>query len=106
VSGFADDGWSLLSSEGSEDITISVKSSPNKLDGFHVITSPLFSAIGGGIMCAKASMLIQVGAYPQSSSFSVIYEPLTLLYCTSLHTVECAACSTCAIFEGASFSMG
>ncbi|GJM95154.1 hypothetical protein PR202_ga11862 [Eleusine coracana subsp. coracana] len=59
VSGFPDDGWSLLSSEGSEDITISVKSSPNKLDAFHVGTSPFFSAFGGGIMCAKASMLIE-----------------------------------------------
>ncbi|KAG8049249.1 hypothetical protein GUJ93_ZPchr0009g114 [Zizania palustris] len=59
VSGFADDGWSLLSSDGSEDITISVNSSPNKLVGSHVSPNPLFSAVGGGILCAKASMLLQ-----------------------------------------------
>lgn len=60
VSGFPDDGWSLLSSDGSEDITISVNSSPNKLVGSHVSPNPLFSTVGGGILCAKASMLLQV----------------------------------------------
>ncbi|KAF2908803.1 hypothetical protein DAI22_12g209700 [Oryza sativa Japonica Group] len=59
VSGFPDDGWSLLSSDGSEDITISVNSSPNKLVGSHVSPNPLFSTVGGGILCAKASMLLQ-----------------------------------------------
>ncbi|RLM98162.1 homeobox-leucine zipper protein HOX33-like [Panicum miliaceum] len=60
VSGFPDDGWSpLLSSDGPEDIIITVNSSPNKLVGSHVSPSPFFSAIGGGIMCAKASMLLQ-----------------------------------------------
>ncbi|KAG2622124.1 hypothetical protein PVAP13_3NG283000 [Panicum virgatum] len=60
VSGFPDDGWSpLLSSDGPEDITITVNSSPNKLVGSHVSPSPFFSAIGSGIMCAKASMLLQ-----------------------------------------------
>ncbi|TVU49090.1 hypothetical protein EJB05_00381, partial [Eragrostis curvula] len=55
----SDDGWSLLSSDGSEDIKISVNSSANKLVGFHVSSSPFFSALGVGIMCAKTSMLLQ-----------------------------------------------
>uniref|UniRef100_A0ACD5XLQ3 Uncharacterized protein n=1 Tax=Avena sativa TaxID=4498 RepID=A0ACD5XLQ3_AVESA len=59
VNGFPDDGWSMLNSDGAEDITITVNSSPNKLVGSHVSPSPLFSAIGGGILCAKASMLLQ-----------------------------------------------
>ncbi|KAL5224540.1 hypothetical protein ABZP36_011179 [Zizania latifolia] len=59
VSGFPDDGWSLLSSDGSEDITVSVNPSPNKLGGSYVSSNPLFSAVGGGILCAKASMLLQ-----------------------------------------------
>ncbi|XP_062204308.1 homeobox-leucine zipper protein HOX33 isoform X2 [Phragmites australis] len=59
LSGFPDDGWSLLSSDGAEDITIAVNSSPNKLVGSDFSPSPLFSAIRGGIMCAKASMLLQ-----------------------------------------------
>ncbi|KAM0843881.1 hypothetical protein ACQ4PT_057425 [Festuca glaucescens] len=59
LNGFPDDGWSLLSSDGAEDITITVNSSPNKLVGSHLSPSLLFSAIGGGILCAKASMLLQ-----------------------------------------------
>jgi hypothetical protein len=61
VSGFPDDGWScLLNTDGAEDITVTINSSPNKLVGSHVSASPFFSAMGGGIMCAKASMLLQV----------------------------------------------
>jgi len=60
VNGFPDDGWSLMSSDGSEDVTIAINSSPNKLVGSHVNSSQLFSAIEGGILCAKASMLLQV----------------------------------------------
>ncbi|XP_058071585.1 homeobox-leucine zipper protein HOX32 [Magnolia sinica] len=54
VNGFADDGWSLMGSDGVEDVTIAVNSSPSKLLG-----SPMLSAMGGGVLCAKASMLLQ-----------------------------------------------
>ncbi|XP_073005997.1 homeobox-leucine zipper protein HOX32 isoform X4 [Typha latifolia] len=59
VNGFTDDGWSLLSSDGVEDVTIAVSSSPNKLLGSHVNSPSLFPTIGGGVLCAKASMLLQ-----------------------------------------------
>ncbi|KAG1368413.1 homeobox-leucine zipper protein HOX32 [Cocos nucifera] len=59
VNGFTDDGWSLMGSDGVEDVTIAINSSPNKLLGSHVNSSTLFSAMGGGILCAKASMLLQ-----------------------------------------------
>lgn len=49
-----------MSSDGAEDVTIAINSSPNKLIGSHVNSPQLFSAIGGGILCAKASMLLQV----------------------------------------------
>ncbi|ONK70630.1 uncharacterized protein A4U43_C05F35740 [Asparagus officinalis] len=52
VSGFTDDGWSLLGSDGVEDVTIMINSSPNKLFGSHA-NSSIFSPIGGGILCAK-----------------------------------------------------
>ncbi|KAL5977126.1 Homeobox-leucine zipper protein hox32 [Asimina triloba] len=54
VNGFADDGWSLMSSDGVEDVTIAVNSSPSKLLG-----SPMLPTLGGGVLCAKASMLLQ-----------------------------------------------
>lgn len=59
VNGFADDGWSLISSDGIEDVTIAINSSPNKLFGPHC-NSTLLPAIGAGVLCAKASMLLQV----------------------------------------------
>jgi homeobox-leucine zipper protein len=49
-----------MSSDGAEDVTIAINSSPNKLIGPHVNSSQLFTTIGGGILCAKASMLLQV----------------------------------------------
>ncbi|PKA62177.1 Homeobox-leucine zipper protein HOX32 [Apostasia shenzhenica] len=58
INGFVDDGWSLMSSDGGDDVTIAINSSPSKLLGSHVNSSPLF-AFGGGILCAKASMLLQ-----------------------------------------------
>ncbi|XP_043700867.1 homeobox-leucine zipper protein HOX32-like [Telopea speciosissima] len=59
INGFADDGWSLLSSDGVEDVTIMINSSPSKLFGNHVNASTMFSTLGGGVLCAKASMLLQ-----------------------------------------------
>ncbi|URD96054.1 Homeobox-leucine zipper protein [Musa troglodytarum] len=59
VNGFADDGWSLLGSDGVEDVTIAVNSSPDKLLGSHVNPSAIYSTLGGGVLCAKASMLLQ-----------------------------------------------
>ncbi|XP_028759367.1 homeobox-leucine zipper protein ATHB-14 [Neltuma alba] len=58
VNGFVDDGWSLLGSDGAEDVTIAINSSPNKFFGSHYGTS-MFPAFGGGVLCAKASMLLQ-----------------------------------------------
>ncbi|KAK4254734.1 hypothetical protein QN277_010073 [Acacia crassicarpa] len=58
VNGFVDDGWSLMGSDGAEDVTIAINSSPNKFFGSHYGTS-MFPAFGGGVLCAKASMLLQ-----------------------------------------------
>ncbi|TXG48117.1 hypothetical protein EZV62_027411 [Acer yangbiense] len=57
INGFADDGWSLMNSDGVEDVTIVINSSPNKFIGSQYNTSmfPTF----GGVLCAKASMLLQ-----------------------------------------------
>lgn len=58
VNGFVDDGWSLMDSDGVEDVTVVINSSPNKFLGSQYNTSlyPTF----GGVLCAKASMLLQV----------------------------------------------
>lgn len=59
INGFSDDGWSLLGYDGVEDVTITINSSPSKLLGSHSRFAML-SSLGGGILCAKASMLLQV----------------------------------------------
>ncbi|KAG8652130.1 hypothetical protein MANES_06G055000v8 [Manihot esculenta] len=58
VNGFADDGWSLLGGDGMEDVTIAINSSPNKFLGTQYNAS-IFPTFGGGVLCAKASMLLQ-----------------------------------------------
>ncbi|KAK8961773.1 Homeobox-leucine zipper protein HOX32 [Platanthera guangdongensis] len=51
INGFSDDGWSLMGSDGVEDVTIAINSYPNKFLDSH--------SLNGGILCAKASMLLQ-----------------------------------------------
>lgn len=58
INGFLDDGWSLLSSDGGEDVTVAINSSPNKFLGSQYNWSMLPAF--GGVLCAKASMLLQV----------------------------------------------
>ncbi|KAL1358858.1 hypothetical protein HN51_004099 [Arachis hypogaea] len=58
VNGFVEDGWSLLGNDGVEDVTIAINSSPNKFLGSQY-NSSMFPAFGGGVLCAKASMLLQ-----------------------------------------------
>lgn len=57
VNGFADDGWSVMDKNGAEDITIVIKSSLAKFPESQYSSSllPTFS----GVLCAKASMLLQ-----------------------------------------------
>jgi homeobox-leucine zipper protein len=58
VNGFVDDGWSPMSSDGGEDITIMINSSSAKFAGSQYGSSFLPS-FGSGVLCAKASMLLQ-----------------------------------------------
>lgn len=53
VNGFNDDGWSIMHCNGAEDITVAVNSTKH-LNSF---SDPL--SFLGGVLCAKASMLLQ-----------------------------------------------
>ncbi|KAJ0248280.1 START domain-containing protein [Hirschfeldia incana] len=53
VNGFNDDGWSIMRCDGAEDITVAVNSTKH-LNSFSDSLSFL-----GGVLCAKASMLLQ-----------------------------------------------
>ncbi|WOL16730.1 homeobox-leucine zipper protein HOX9 [Canna indica] len=55
INGFNDDGWSLVGSDGMDDIVIAINST--KKTGTHASSNAFSSS--GGIICAKASMLLQ-----------------------------------------------
>jgi len=48
-----------MGTDGVEDVTIAINSSPNKFLGSNYNAS-MFPSFGGGVLCAKASMLLQV----------------------------------------------
>ncbi|PSR89964.1 Homeobox-leucine zipper protein like [Actinidia chinensis var. chinensis] len=56
VNGFNDDGWSIMNCDGTEDVIVAVNSTKSLgLTSSHSNSLPLL----GGILCAKASMLLQ-----------------------------------------------
>lgn len=57
INGFPDDGWTLLTCDGAEDVIISCNSAKNFMATLNAASSlPMV----GGVLCAKASMLLQV----------------------------------------------
>ena len=61
LNGFTDEGWSMMGNDGVDDVTILVNSSAEKLMG-NVSFGNEFSAVSNAVLCAKASMLLQVRA--------------------------------------------
>ncbi|XP_004501146.1 homeobox-leucine zipper protein ATHB-8 isoform X2 [Cicer arietinum] len=59
VNGFTDDGWSMLESDGIDDITLLVNSSPSKMMGVNLGYNNGFPSMTSSVLCAKASMLLQ-----------------------------------------------
>ncbi|RDY06918.1 Homeobox-leucine zipper protein HOX32, partial [Mucuna pruriens] len=49
MNGFVDDSWSLMDTNGVEDVIIAINSSPNKVLGSNYNAS-MFSAFGGGVL--------------------------------------------------------
>ncbi|CAA0827574.1 Homeobox-leucine zipper protein ATHB-9 [Striga hermonthica] len=58
VNGTVDDGWSIMDSDGVDDITIAINSSPSKFLGSQYNSLSLLPTFGG-VLCARASMLLQ-----------------------------------------------
>lgn len=61
VNGFTDEGWTVMGNDGMDDVTILVNSSPEKLMGLNLSFANGFPAVSNAVLCAKASMLLQVG---------------------------------------------
>ncbi|XP_072985515.1 homeobox-leucine zipper protein ATHB-15-like [Typha latifolia] len=58
LNSFADDGWSMISSDGMDDVTVLVNPSPNRIMVNSDVTN-IFPSINNSVLCAKASMLLQ-----------------------------------------------
>lgn len=65
VNGFTDEGWSMIESDGVDDVTIMVNSSTAKLMGANLSYANGLPPICGAVLCAKASMLLQVSIMSQ-----------------------------------------
>ncbi|PWA89258.1 homeobox-leucine zipper protein ATHB-15 [Artemisia annua] len=59
LNGFTDEGWSMMDTDGVDDVTISVNSSPDKLMGLNLSFANGYTPVSNAVMCAKASMLLQ-----------------------------------------------
>lgn len=59
VNGFGDDGWVPMGSDGMDDVSVMINATPKSMEG-QIATDKLLFSLGGGILCAKASMLLQV----------------------------------------------
>lgn len=81
INGYHDDGWSVLGCDGAEDVIVAVNSTKNL--GTHVSAANALP-VPGSILCAKASMLLQVNCqlltiFTVASSFaSTFLSPLYL----------------------------
>ncbi|XP_024399219.1 homeobox-leucine zipper protein HOX32 isoform X2 [Physcomitrium patens] len=58
VNGFGDDGWVPMESDGMDDVSVMLNATPKSMEG-QIATDKLLFSLGGGILCAKASMLLQ-----------------------------------------------
>ncbi|RAL38003.1 hypothetical protein DM860_000697 [Cuscuta australis] len=59
VNCFTDEGWSMIGSDGIDDVAIMVNSSTAKLMSANVAYANGLQPLGGAVLCAKASMLLQ-----------------------------------------------
>ncbi|XP_059657165.1 homeobox-leucine zipper protein ATHB-15 [Cornus florida] len=59
VNGFSDEGWSMIESDGVDDVTLLVNSSPGKMMCGNLSYGNGFPSVCNAVLCAKASMLLQ-----------------------------------------------
>ncbi|KAL6568189.1 Homeobox-leucine zipper protein ATHB-15 [Orobanche hederae] len=59
LTGFGEEGWSLICNNGMDDITILVNSNPEKLMGLNTSFASGYNSVCNAVLCAKASMLLQ-----------------------------------------------
>jgi homeobox-leucine zipper protein len=71
INGFADDGWATTVSDGMDDVSVLLnETASTKCVGGQDVSDRLLCNLGGGILCAKASMLLQVPYFSPFLIFS------------------------------------
>lgn len=74
----------MMESDGVDDVTILVNASPDKVMGATPMYADGFPSISNAVLCAKASMLLQVR---WSNCKSQTYRSLTIN--TYIHLLQC-----------------
>ncbi|CAL4958811.1 unnamed protein product [Urochloa decumbens] len=69
LNGLADDGWSVIESDGVDDVCISVNSSPSKVINCNATFNSGLPIVSSSVLCAKASMLLQDVSPPELLRF-------------------------------------
>ncbi len=59
VNGFVEDGWAATVSDGMDDVSVMINESSTTKSS-QIASERFLCTLGGGILCAKASMLLQV----------------------------------------------
>ncbi|XP_047325602.1 homeobox-leucine zipper protein ATHB-15 [Impatiens glandulifera] len=59
LNGFTDEGWSVMGNDGTDDVTILVNSTPDKLMSLNLTFANGFQSVSNTVLCARASMLLQ-----------------------------------------------
>lgn len=84
MNGFNDNGWSLINCEGAEDVVLTV----NSTKSFGTTSNPANSlTFPGGVLCAKASMLLQVCLF--TGAVLHIKQLLVAIFFLDYFVVEC-----------------
>jgi hypothetical protein len=78
ISGFNDDGWSIMAGDGIEDVVVACNSTKKIRNVSNCVNA--FEA-PGGIICAKASMLLQVRVL----LVHYVAIRLSFLFCTKIN---------------------
>ncbi len=117
VNGFVEDGWAATVSDGMDDVSVMINESPTTKSS-QIASERFLCTLGGGILCAKASMLLQV--WPVlwrflHFHFSMFLGAFNFIYHVKLFHLltfgwkwnpECACSPFDTVFAGASLRVG
>lgn len=85
-----------MGSDGVEDVTIVTNSSPSKILGSQYSTLSMLPTFGG-VMCAKASMLLQVNSCLLLIRLFQSLHISSFAFLLGLYLLECSSCFACSL---------